>query len=580
MNISLKIIMSMKNNKENKPHIKKRSLTIFMVYIFCVLPMSARTPAFPGAEGGGMFTTGGRGGTVYYVNSLADTNTGDINTREGTLRWCVNRSGKRIILFKVSGIISLTSKLGINNGNVTIAGQSAPGDGICIRDCDVSVDADNVIIRYLRFRHGDRISTQESDAIWGRYRQNIIIDHCSMSWSVDECASFYSNCNFTMQWCILAESLKNSIHAKGAHGYCGLWGGKNATFHHNLMVHHDSRNPRFNGWKRSGLDYVNPMDEERMDFRNNVIYNWGSKTGYGGEALGKYNVVNNYYKAGPGTANSKDKIVQVDLGDTKLYPPEYGRFYLEGNVLYGNSSVTENNKNGVRNNTGAPLDSCVTTTPFDCFPISQHTADKAFENVLKYAGASLERDTVDKRVTHEAFSGTCTYKGSISKIPGIIDTPDDVGGWPEYKSGIAQNDTDIDGIPDGWLDSNYPGKLANDTTQEGYTYLEVYLNGIVSNITEGQNKESVISSLKETAGSARNATAYYDKTACVLQIIAPENIKRVQLFSIDGKLTKDMFTFDKKSLKTELSGTKDGIYLVRLSYSDGDFGMVKVFVKN
>ena len=299
---------------------------LLLLALFPVLMMS-QTPAFPGAGGGGMYTTGGRGGKVLYVTSLADD--GSV----GTLRWALNQTGARTILFKVSGVIILKSRLNISKGDVTIAGQTAPGDGICLRNYEMQISAGNVIVRFMRFRLGNEILANESDAIWGRYQNNIIIDHCSMSWSIDECASFYSNNNFTLQWCYVTESLNNAGHSKGAHGYGGLWGGKNASFHHNLIAHHVSRNPRFNGWKRSGLSYENPQDEERVDFRNNVIYNWGDNSSYGGEALGKYNIVNNYFKYGPATKSSiRYKITQVDKDGSATYAPGHGSYFIKDNM--------------------------------------------------------------------------------------------------------------------------------------------------------------------------------------------------------------------------------------------------------
>src|SRR5690606_36124765 len=274
--------------------------------------------AFPGADGFGKFATGGRGGEVYKITNLNDAG-------PGSLREAVRKKGPRIILFAVSGTIALKSPLDINNGNLTIAGQTAPGDGICIRNYPLKVNADNVIIRYLRFRLGDETAI-EDDAFKGSGQKSIIIDHCSISWSTDECASFYYNENFTLQWCIISESLNESVHAKGAHGYGGIWGGSKATFHHNLIACHTSRTPRFSG----SSSVPNPPDE-LVDFRNNVIYNWSNNNTYGGEK-GRYNVVNNYYKPGPATR--KDKAGRI----LNPYQP-YGKFFLSGNYLEGNDRI-------------------------------------------------------------------------------------------------------------------------------------------------------------------------------------------------------------------------------------------------
>lgn len=556
-------------------------LIICLVSLFSGLGLTAQTPAFPGAEGGGMYTTGGRGGLVYYVTSLDDTNTGNSSTREGTLRWCLGQSGKRTILFKVSGVISLGSRLSISKGDVTIAGQTAPGDGICLKGYDVTVSADNVIIRFMRFRLGD-VNNVESDAIWGRNKSNIMLDHCSMSWSVDECASFYSNQNFTMQWCLLSESLRISIHGKGTHGYGGLWGGKNATFHHNLLAHHDSRNPRYNGWKRSGLDYSNPFDEERMDYRNNVIYNWGANSGYGGEAVGKYNVVNNYFKPGPATSSgSKARLVQIDIDASTNYYPRHGKFYLAGNVMHNNPSVTNDNRNGVKNNTGFPLDTCLVTVPYAVKPITQHTAALAYERVLAHVGASLKRDTIDRRIVREVTEGTYTFTGSNGSKNGLIDTQSDVGGWPTYASAQAPADTDRDGIPDGWLDTNFPGKTANQLNEEGYTYLEVYLNSLVQHITEAQLDGGVYTLIATPKAERADALVLaYEASTRLIRLTAEMPVSHVALYKLDGRLLRQEAVNHLSTFTLNAAGMEGGFYLIRVAFEKGGQATGKLLINN
>jgi pectate lyase len=436
--------------------------------------------AFPGAEGFGKYATGGRGGRVLYVTTLADNGV-------GSLRWAVGQSGARTVLFKVSGVIELSSQLSVKNANITIAGQTSPGDGICIKNYPVVVDADNVIIRYLRFRMGDKKGA-ESDALGGRNHKNIIIDHCSMSWSTDECASFYDNENFTMQWCIISESLRVSVHGKGAHGYGGIWGGKRASFHHNLLAHHDSRNPRF-----CGSRFSNQPNQELVDFRNNVIYNWGSNSGYAGEG-GSYNMVSNYYKPGTGTSNAA-RIFQPNADDGKNSQPAgvWGKFYVVDNHMRRqdgspNESVNSDNWVGVTPNPSSKSkDDLKSDVEFEKGEIVTHSAEDAYALVLQRAGASFRRDDADARVVNEVQNGLAPVRasGNGGTRAGLIDTQDDVGGWNTYASTPAPVDADGDGMPDEWedahgLNKNDAADGAKYSLSPSYTNVEVYVNELVS----------------------------------------------------------------------------------------------------
>ncbi|WNH09145.1 pectate lyase family protein [Thalassobellus suaedae] len=359
--------------------------------------------AFPGAEGYGKFATGGKGGLVYTVTNLNDDG-------EGSLRKGIVKKGARTIVFAVSGTIELKSKLDVNQGkgNLSILGQTAPGEGITIKGYPFTIKADNVIVRYLRFRMGD-VNKFEGDALGCGNTKNVIIDHCSISWGTDENASFYNNKDFTLQYCIISEALNNSVHKKGAHSYGGIWGGIRASFHHNLIANNNSRNPRFSGSKTT-----ENSENEFVDFRNNVIYNWGENSIYGGEK-GTYNMINNYFKSGPATTSSKlDRIVS---------PSEpYGKFYVNGNYVNGFDVISKNNWDGgvqCDNPLEAKLDSEINISN----NITTQNAVQAYETVLKEAGASLYRDAVDARIVHNTKEGSTNYKN------GIIDSQDNVGGW-------------------------------------------------------------------------------------------------------------------------------------------------------
>ncbi|WP_289660210.1 pectate lyase [Flavobacterium panacagri] len=456
-------------------------------------PIIEEAFAFPGAEGGGSKASGGRGGKVIKVTSLEDTDT------PGTLRNAINQKGPRIVVFDISGTIYLKSPLHIRNKDITIAGQTAPGDGICVAHYDVSVSADNVILRYLRFRMGD-VNKIEADALGGRFQKNVIIDHCSVSWSTDECVSFYQNENFTLQWCIISEALKNSFHAKGSHGYGGIWGGKNATFHHNLVASNDSRNPRLGEYANHAFALT-----DLVDLRNNVIYNWGGNSCYGGEAM-NVNIVNCYYQPGPATVKM-DRIISIDKNTKENISPNpvyniWGKYYINGNVIEGSPQATKDNWTyGVFNQfspgygvvSDADKKAIKQNTPHNALPVTTHTAQKGHDLVLQYAGASLIRDAVDIRIINDVKSGKVTIKdGGNGSKNGIIDSQNAVGGWPNLASAIPLKDTDNDGIPDEWEKKNGLDPVKYDANghnlSTAYDNIEVYMNSIVAKQTEEQLK--------------------------------------------------------------------------------------------
>ncbi len=443
-------------------------------------------------EGGAATATGGDGGMVYRVSRLDDEmDAGTGRPKAGTLRYAVTQVGARRIIFSVSGTIHLKSELRIKNGNLTIDGQSAPGDGICIADYPLIINASNVIVRFIRVRLGD-VSNTEADAISINDSKDVVLDHLSCSWSVDECVSCYGNENFTMQYCIISESLKNSVHGKGSHGYGGIWGGKNASFHHNLLAHHDSRNPRFDH------DYVDTKYAGPIDHVNNVIYNWGGNSAYGGEGTTKgaggrhINMVNNYYKPGPATPDSrKTRIVDptVSCGTCADHPGGTiipGKFYLMGNYMNGSSAVTADNWQG-STQTGTNVKASSRWTSGLTSLKNEQTAEQAYETVLAKAGCSLSRDAVDTRIVKEVREGNYTYNGSNGSKNGLIDTQGDVGGWPELNTGSNPQDTDYDGMPDEWetsfgLDPKNPNDALATTLVSGHTNLDVYMCYLVRNL--------------------------------------------------------------------------------------------------
>ncbi len=435
--------------------------------------------AFPTAEGYGKYSKGGRGGVVFEVTNLKDSG-------EGSFRAAVDAEGPRTVVFKVSGNIELESPISVKNPYITIAGQTAPGDGICLKNHPLQINADHVIIRYIRVRPGD-VSGNDYDAVSGRYFKHAIIDHVSASWSIDECMSIYHCDSITVQWSMITESLSGSNHVKGSHGFGGIWGSNYGTYHHNLLAHHTSRNPRM----ASGSGYT--------DHRNNVIYNWGYNSCYGGEAQQKgnpkfhfstFNIVSNYYKPGPATKPGELSYRIANPGYRS--ETDFGTWYVSDNVVEGNEKVSADNWNGGVQ-TEISLDKIKLDKPWESMPINEQSANEAYELVLVQAGARLPKlDAIDSRIIEEVRGGFATYEGKKykkendvvdnSKVCGIIDSQTDVGGWPELNSTKPPSDRDHDGMPDFWeetmgLDKSNP-EDRNTLSSNGYTMLEMYLNSI------------------------------------------------------------------------------------------------------
>lgn len=509
----------------------KKILTAAMLTLS--LTATAQAPAFPGAEGHGRYTTGGRGGKIIHVTNLNDSG-------QGSLRQAVSGSSRKIVVFDVGGVIALNSDLKIG-ANTTILGQTAPYPGITVRYYTVRPDADNIIMRFIRVRRGQEKDVNSgADAIWTRQHTGQIYDHCSFSWSIDEVASFYDNNNYTMQWCTIAESLVNGGHDKGAHGYGGIWGGKLASFHHNMIAHVANRSPRFNGARYNWSGYTgnrlysqyqwkNALQAENVDFRNCVVYNCGNGC-YGGPGGGQVNIVNNYYKTGPaGATNRVTQVSQADSGnggnDNTFYSMT-SRYFISGNqvnsnvnydwkgVIYDNSVPSKGGEHytpdpnhyygetAVYEKVGGR--DCVKIKLDESAPageVTTHTAATAYDKVLAYAGASLHRDEVDQRYVTETTNGTATYSGSVTKTKGRIDIVADCKGYTEanFPTGARESgfDTDGDGIPNDWETANGldPNNASDGLTytldpKGWYTNLEVYANSLVQDIMIGGNRDA------------------------------------------------------------------------------------------
>lgn len=459
----------------------------------------AKIPAFPGAEGGGAFSFGGRGGKVYVVTSLADSG-------PGTFREACEQGGARIVVFNVAGIIHLKSPVSIRAPYITIAGQTAPGDGVCIAGESVWIDTHDVVIRYMRFRRGGTDVTRRDDALGGNGVGNIIIDHVSASWGLDENMSMYRHVyeregakpqklptvNVTIQNSIFSECLDVYNHAFGS-----TIGGLNSTFMRNLWCSNISRNPSIGMYGDFG-------------FVNNVVFNWWNRSADGGDHLSNFNFINNYFKPGPITPKDKPighRILKPESSRNKNESGHFGKAYVAGNIMEGNERITKDNwAGGVQvedmEDAGQYISQIRVDKPFPIAKFNIMTAKEAYAYVLDHAGAILpKRDAVDKRVAEQARTGKIFYKEDYKihaasgskyikrRLPpdsykqGIITDPDQVGGYPAYK-GVPYKDTDNDGMPDSWekkrhLNPGDPSDAVTDRDKDGYNNIEEFLNSVV-----------------------------------------------------------------------------------------------------
>lgn len=437
--------------------------------------------AFPGAEGYGRFSRGGRGGRVIEVTNLDDDG-------PGSFRAAVDAEGPRTVVFRVSGVIRLRSPITVTQSYLTIAGQTAPGDGICLRGFPLGTSAgsSDIIIRHLRVRPGDEAG-HSIDGM-GLGGDHTIFDHCSISWSIDEGLDSRTARNSTFQRCIISEALDDSFQ-RHPHAFAASIGGEMVSYHHNLLAHCTGRNWSLAGGYDQAVRFAG-----RLDIRNNVVYNWNHRTTDGGAK--QVNFVSNYYKPGP--ASRVFHLVKADVGS----PEDRQVYYIAGNRMEGHPEYDADNWKGVTFNGKAPLSEVRAESPLFPAYVTTTTADAAYRDVLADVGATMpQQDTIDRRILHEVRSGTFSHRGSKGNLPGIIDTPSDLGPnpWPEYRTHDVPRDSDHDGLPDDWetVHGRNPSSPRGDFSDanadpdgDGYTLLEQYLQELISRPRSGDHGAS------------------------------------------------------------------------------------------
>lgn len=568
-----------------------RKIILVAVLFSMVLHVNAqeKIPAFPGADGYGKYATGGRGGRVIFVTHIKDSQDKFSAGYKGSLRAALETSGSDpiTIVFQCGGVISLQGAISCSRSNITLAGQTALGDGICVKGYGIKFSGNNIIVRHMRFRVGDDIQ-QNDPALTFSNGKTAIFDHCSFSWSVEENVNITDVDSVTIQWCINSESLYHSFHDKGDRGYAAQWGGEHASYHHNLLAHHMSRMPRQNG---------NTSDDYQLtwDYRNNVHYNWGNPEAfYGGgvEQNGGFchsNLINNYYRPGPATTTNKSSQYfcapsggrPAVTGEGHEYDFGYGLWYLEGNVMYDNPDKTNDNWSGLYGPAEHYADG-----EFEVAPVTLTGAEVAYMQVLNNAGATKPvRDEIDARIINEVLNGNASFGGITGSTSGIIDRDDDLKpagadaswtAWDIYEKVLdsqAPADTDEDGIPDDWedsagLDKNNPddGKLI---LESGYSNLEVYLNELAGEINTG---------IPLVKSPGAGFTIYPNPSSAMIGIHAPVEMNELNIFNISGQKIVNRIC-KATHLDMDISNFEKGLYLVQVFYNDGTTS-INAFVKN
>lgn len=592
--------------------IQLNRILLVAFFVFVTFLSNGQQIAFPGAEGYGRFATGGRGngqtGRVVEVTTLED----DVdNPTEGSLRWAFKQAIEDVqdpilgtietpmpltIVFKVGGVINLKGELRVNRSNMTVAGQTAPGDGICIRGATVNFSGcKNVMVRYIRFRPGDELG-EETSALRIENGGNFIIDHCSMSWAIEETTHFSSNQNSTVQWCIISESLYNSVHKKGPRGYATQWGGEYASYHHNLLAHHNSRMPRINGSNKNDIEAL-------VDYRNNVNYNWGSSGAfYGGEweatngqGFCKTNVVNNYFIPGPATSSSV-YFARPSYNRSGVQVDGYAQWYFNGNIMEESEEKTNDNWLGVDgsgvsgiSNIQSDILAVQSDGVLEDYDNYTESAEDALVSVLQNVGATLpKRDTIDARVIGEVNGSIEVVRYSYTTgdgqntpdkgvLSGLIDTqnnlvPENEQGtktaWDVYTtSSDSPLDSDHDGMPDSWElekslnpDDISDGRLI---AANGYSNLENYLNA------------NDIATAANTIKKNNDFEIYPNPGNNWIHFRSSKKIVKIEIFSLSGKII-DTILNSEITEKYSIAKFETGIFIAKASFDDKVVSIQKI----